>query len=141
MEYARNVLGLTDAEHEETAPGTPALVISRLACSLVGKTESVRISPRTLTHQAYGRAEVTEQFRCNFGLNPEYGALFSKSPLRIAGVDREGEARVVELAGHPFFVATLYLPQLTSRPEAPHPLVLAYLRAAIGARDRGAGAA
>ena len=135
------MLGITNAEHEETAPEASALVVSRLACSLVGKTESVRISRHTRTHQAYGRSEVTEQFRCNFGLNAKYLPYFSKSLLRVAGVDREGNARVVELPDHPFFVATLYLPQLTSQPGKPHPLVLAYLRAARAFRDRGARAA
>ncbi len=135
------MLGLQDAEHEETAPDASALVVSRLACSVVGKTESVRIAPNTLTHQAYGRSEAMEQFRCNFGLNARYLPYFSKSLLKIAGVDRQGEVRVVELPGHPFFVATLYLPQLTSQPGKPHPLVLAYLRAAIAFRDRGARAA
>ncbi len=136
MEYARNVLGLADAEHEETAPDAPALVVSRLACSLVGKTESVRIYPHTLTHQAYGRDEAREHFRCNFGLNAKYAAYFPNGPLKVAGVDREGEARVVEFSGHPFFVATLFLPQLISRPDAAHPLVLAYLRAAITFRNQ-----
>jgi CTP synthase (UTP-ammonia lyase) len=71
-----------------------------------------------------------------FGLSATYAACFSNGPLKVAGVDREGEARVVELPGHPFFVATLFLPQLISRPDAPHPLVLAYLRAAISFRNQ-----
>jgi CTP synthase (UTP-ammonia lyase) len=106
----------------------------------VGKTEGVKISPGTITHRAYDRDEATEQFRCNFGLNPKYAPHFSNRPLKVAGVDGEGVARVVELSGHPFFVATLFLPQLSSQPGAPHPLVLAYLRAAITFRNRGGGA-
>jgi CTP synthase (UTP-ammonia lyase) len=50
-------------------------------------------------------------------------------------VDQEGEVRVIELTNHQFFVATLFLPQLSSSPESPHPLITAYLRAAVAFRD------
>jgi CTP synthase (UTP-ammonia lyase) len=129
------------AEHEETAPGAPTLIVSRLACSLVGETEAIRISPHSIAHRAYGRDETTEQFHCNFGLNPNYLPYFSKGPLKVVGTDRAGEARIIESSGHPFFVATLFLPQLLSHPGAPHPLVLAYLEAATAFRDRAGGAA
>jgi CTP synthase (UTP-ammonia lyase) len=46
-------------------------------------------------------------------------------------VDVERDARIVELANHPFYVATLFLPQISSRPERPHPLIVAYLRAVL----------
>jgi CTP synthase (UTP-ammonia lyase) len=71
-----------------------------------------------------------EQFRCSYGLNPNYLPDFSSGPLKITATDASGEARIIELAGHPFFVATLFLPQHVSRPGVPHPLVLAYVEAA-----------
>jgi CTP synthase (UTP-ammonia lyase) len=114
--------------------------VSRLECSLVGKTEVIRISPHTIAHRAYGSEAVTEPFRCNYGLNPRYRPYFSNTPLKVTGRDSAGEARIVELTGHPFFVATLFLPQLQSEPSAPHPLALAYLAAASAFRDRGGGA-
>jgi CTP synthase (UTP-ammonia lyase) len=104
--------------------------VSRLACSLVGTADVIRISPHTIAHRVYGRDETTEQFRCSFGLNQDYRPDFSKGSLKVTGTDRAGEARIVELSGHPFFVATLFLPQLCSHPNAPHPLVVAYLKAA-----------
>jgi CTP synthase (UTP-ammonia lyase) len=107
----------------------------------VGKTDVISISPNTLAHRAYGEEEVTEQFRCNYGLNPHYLPYFSTGSLQVTGTDRAGEARIVELSGHPFFVATLFLPQLLSYPSAPHPLVLAYLAAASAFRNCGGGAA
>jgi CTP synthase (UTP-ammonia lyase) len=115
--------------------------VSRLACSLVGLTEVVRISPNTIAHRAYGRLEATEQFRCNYGLNQNYLPQFSKGSLTVTGTDTAGEVRIVELPGHPFFVATLFLPQLLSHPGAPHPLVLTFLAAACAFRNRGGGAA
>ena len=51
--------------------------------------------------------------------------------LKITGVDLDGEVRIVELSDHPFYVATLFLPQISSRPESPHPLIVAYLKAAL----------
>jgi CTP synthase (UTP-ammonia lyase) len=106
-------------------------------CSLVGTTGVIRISPHTLAHKAYGRDEATEQFRCSYGLNPSYLSRFANSALRVTGTDSAGEARIVELTGHPFFVATLFLPQLLSQPKAPHPLVVAYLAAGSTFSTRG----
>jgi CTP synthase (UTP-ammonia lyase) len=125
------VLGIHDAEHEETAPRAPTLFISKLACSLVGKTQTIRIVPGSHAHQAYGRQEVTEQFYCNYGLNPEFRDKFNEGQLKITGVDLAEEVRIVELLDHRFYVATLFLPQISSRPESPHPLIVAYLRAAL----------
>ena len=111
--------------------------MSRLECSLVGETEVIRTSPNTIAHRAYGTEEATEQFRCNYGLNPHYLPYLSNGPLKVTGADRAGETRIVELSGHPFFVATLFLPQLLSQPSAPHSLVLAYLAAASAFSDGG----
>jgi CTP synthase (UTP-ammonia lyase) len=116
-------------------------LISRLACRLAGEVRTVRVLPGTTTAQAYGREESQEAFRCTFGLNPRYRERILGEDLRAAGVDEDGEVRVVELGSHPFFVATLFLPQLSSTPGAPHPLVVAYLRAVARFHDsRGCGA-
>lgn len=50
------------------------------------------------------------------------------------GVDSNGEVRIVELSNHRFFIATLFVPQLSSSPETPHPLITAYLKAAMAFR-------
>jgi CTP synthase (UTP-ammonia lyase) len=125
------VLGIEDAEHEETAPGAPTLFISKLACSLVGQAQTIKIAPGSHAHQAYGQKEVTEQFYCNYGLNPRFRDKVEKGKLKITGVDLDGEVRIVELSDHRFYVATLFLPQVLSKPEIPHPLIIAYLRAAV----------
>ena len=123
-------MGILDADHEETSPQASTLLISRLVCAIASQRRAVRLTPGTVAARAYGREEASEEFRCNFGLNPKYRATILSEPLRVAGVDANGEVRVVELANHRFFVATLFLPQLSSTPMAPHPLVVAYLRAA-----------
>lgn len=131
------MLGIVDAEHEETAPSAPTLLISRLADSLVGKVQAIKILPGSLLHRAYGRAEVTEQFACNYGFNLKFRDKIEKSQLKITGVDLDGEVRVVEIFDHPFYVATLFLPQISSGPENPHPLIVAYLKAASAYRSSG----
>jgi CTP synthase (UTP-ammonia lyase) len=56
--------------------------------------------------------------------------LYAHSALRIVGVDAAGEGRIIELPTHPFYIATLFFPQLRSVAEQPHPLIVAYLQAA-----------
>src|SRR4051812_32172094 len=131
IEYARNVLGVVDAQHEETEPNAPRLFISRLACSLVGRSMTVALQPGSLVSRVYGRTSVQEQYLCNFGVNPEYVDSLRSSPLRIVGSDAEGMARVVELPEHPFFVGTLFVPQMTSTASSPHPLVSAFISACL----------
>ncbi len=124
---------MPDAEHEETAPDASRLLITKLTCSLVGQTQAIQIVPGTRAYQAYG-SEAIEQFRCNYGLNPAYRDRLVDAGLSISGVDSEGEVRIVELSNHRFFMATLFLPQLASAPEKPHPLIVAYLQAALAYR-------
>ena len=131
MEYARHVAGIRTAAHEEYATGGTDFVISRLVCSLADQVHSVTIFPGTKTFQAYGKYHVDEAFRCNYGLNPNYREAIIKNPLMIAGEDEEKAVRIIELSDHPFYIATLFLPQLSSNPRKPHPLVTAFLKAAL----------
>ena len=131
------MLGIEDAEHEETAPSAPTLLVSKLTCSLVGKTQAIKILSGSLLHRAYGRDEVTEQFACSYGLNPQFRDKVEKGRLKITGVDLDGEVRAMEVLDHPFYVATLFLPQVSSKPDRPHPLIVAYLRAALAFRTSG----
>lgn len=124
------MLGIQGAEHEETAPGAAELVIHKLTCSLAGQRRAVYVAAGSRAHAAYGRDASIEEFRCNYGLNSAYQQRIHASGLRVSGVDESGEARIVELPGQRFYMATLFLPQLTSSADAPHPLITAYLRAA-----------
>jgi CTP synthase (UTP-ammonia lyase) len=106
------------------------LVISKLTCSVVGTTQTIKLMPGSLAYRAYGETAVTEQFACNYGLNPAYREHLSAGGLHITGLDPRGEVRIIELGAHRFFMATLFLPQVSSDPGRPHPLIMAYLRAA-----------
>lgn len=133
IEYARNVLGIEEAQHAEYDPYASELFISPLTCSLAGKTMSIELVARSLAADLYGKPQVREHYYCNFGLNPAHRARLEGAGLEVVGTDQDGEARLIELPNHRFYLATLFVPQLRSRPERPHPLVVAFLRAAVPA--------
>ena len=130
LEYARNVLGMNEAEHGESASGAAQLVISRLACSLAGRTMTIRFAPESRLAKTYGTSTAREGYYCNFGVNPEFVGQLFKGKLRAVASDDEGTVRAVELTDHPFFIGTLFLPQFNSSAERPHPLITAFLTAA-----------
>jgi CTP synthase (UTP-ammonia lyase) len=74
IEYARNVLGWADADNAETTPEAARAVISPLACALVEATGAVRLFVDTRIASAYGVDQATEEYRCRYGLNPEFQA-------------------------------------------------------------------
>jgi CTP synthase (UTP-ammonia lyase) len=128
IEYARNVLGWADAEHAETAPNAVRAVISPLECALVEVIGSVRLFPGTRIVSAYGVKQITEGYRCRYGLNPEFQNALVAGPLRAAADDEAGEVRAVELDGHPFFVATLFQPERAALKGESAPLVVSFVR-------------
>ncbi|MCL7421870.1 MAG: CTP synthase [Methylobacter sp.] len=132
IEYARNVLGFEDAQHAEYDPYASRLFISQLACSLAGRQMQLNFAPGSQVAGIYGEISVKEHYYCNFGINPDCVHELQQGPLRISGSDAEGEIRVIELPGHPFFIGTLFVPQARSTPETPHPLVTAFLAATVG---------
>jgi CTP synthase (UTP-ammonia lyase) len=129
LEYARNAAGLPEAAHAENDPDASVLFVTRLACSLVGKTMRVRIAPGTLARRCYGSETADEQYYCNFGLNPEYRQILVDAGLAVSGSDENNEVRIVELHGHPFFVGTLFVPQMRSTREHTHRLIEGLCRA------------
>ena len=141
IEYARNVLGIEEADHAESNPDASVLFVTPLSCAMRGTKGVVRLVPGSMASRIYGMDEVLEEYNCGFGLNPHYRQLIEKSDLRITGVDTEDAARVTELVGHPFFVGTLYQPERAARDGIAHPLINAFVRAAgeaLRARARNA---
>jgi CTP synthase (UTP-ammonia lyase) len=130
LEYARNGLGIRDAQHAEYDPSASDLFITQLECSLVGRELLISLEPGSRVARIYGALQAREQYYCNFGVNPGKVAELQGGELRVTGSDAEGEVRVVELPSHPFFIGTLFVPQLRSTLERPHPLINAFIRAA-----------
>jgi CTP synthase (UTP-ammonia lyase) len=130
IETDRDVLGIEDADHAETNPGAEQLAVTPLACSLAGQRHPVQLVQGTRAAAIYGGEAVVEPYYCSYGLNPAFEPRVQAAGLRVSGRDENGCARVVELDGHPFFVATLYVFQARDDRTSPHPLTAAFLEAA-----------
>ncbi len=94
----------------------------------------VKVSPDSLAFRIYQQSEVEEAFSCNYELNSAFRETIEGTGMHITGVGENGEARIVELPNHRFFLATLYQPQLSSEAGWPHPLITAYLEAVLSFR-------
>jgi CTP synthase (UTP-ammonia lyase) len=131
IEYARNVLNLAEADHAETNPDATLPLVAPLSCSLVEATDDIVLQPGSRIASIYGKNEISEKYHCSFGLNPRYTTLFDASGLRITGFDKSGEARVFDLAGHPFYMGTLFQPERSAFNDVAHPLIVAYMQAVL----------
>lgn len=133
----RNVLGVEDADHAESSPEAETLAITPLTCTVGwGIDGVVVVLPGTRAAELYGGpGERVESFFCTYGVNPEFRPRLEAAGLRVTATDPDGEPRIVELdpGVHPFFLATLFIPQVRSTPDSPHPLLLGYA-AAVRAR-------
>lgn len=131
---------IADADSAENNSGSSHCVVTPLSCALPNRRvdgpkgsgdERLKVMPGTLLHSICASEEGSEQYYCNYGVNQEYEKQFEAAGLRVSARGVLGEIRAVELPGHRFFIATLFQPQLSSRPEAPHHFFLAFLRAAL----------
>jgi CTP synthase (UTP-ammonia lyase) len=133
VEYARNVAGIEGAGHAELDPDGETLVVAPLACSLVGETRLVRTVPRTRAAAICGEAPMPGYHFCSYGLAAEWRPALEAAGLVFSGCAEDGTAEIVELPDHPFFMATLFQPQVApdeaSKDSQPHPLLVAFATA------------
>jgi CTP synthase len=144
VEFARNVCGLVGANSSEFDPVTPHPVIDLLPeqkdVSDLGATmrlgaQPAHIVPGTLAAEAYGAEVVYERHRHRWEVNPAYHERLRAGGLVISATDKDERlAEIVELPGHPFFVAGQFHPELRSRPTRPHPLFRDFIGAAVARR-------
>jgi len=130
LEFARNVCGLAGVENAEVTPEAAEHLIVALECSLKGHEEAVMIVPGTLAAKISGAGRRTERYHCDYGLNPDYLARLSQNGLAFSGFDDSGQVRIAELPGHPFFLGTLFQPELHGDGTQPHPIIVALAAAA-----------
>jgi CTP synthase len=141
IEYARHVCGLEGANSTEFAP-TPAhnvidLLPEQRNITDKGGTMRLGLYPVTLAEgsdasKAYGQGAIRERHRHRYEVNNDYLPTFEKNGLKISGIWAEKElVEIIELAGHPWFVAGQFHPEFLSKPWAPHPLFAAFIRAAM----------
>lgn len=130
IEFARNVLNMPDATHAEYDPYAPELIITPLSCSLASQSlDVVIIDKDSIVYRILGTDSIKEKYYCNYGLNPAYKEDLQINGFKTVGADIYQEARILELENHPFFIATLFIPQDQSTFEHPHKLVTAFLQA------------
>jgi CTP synthase (UTP-ammonia lyase) len=131
IEFARNMLNWSDADHAESSPEAQRAVIAPLTCGLLSDFSSLRLNEGTRLAQAYGKLHAEEEYLCSFGVNPAFRAALVTGPLREAAVDHSGDLRAVELYAHLFFVGTLFQPERAALHGKTPPLVVAFLKACL----------
>jgi CTP synthase (UTP-ammonia lyase) len=132
MAYARATLG-ADPVTAESEPGHPDPVIAPLACALVGEEATVIVRAGTLAAELLGEGPRTERFFCRFGIPPVWGERLQSTGLVASGTAEDGTVRMLEIPGHPFFVGSLFQPELSSDRAWVHPLVRGFVAAALRA--------
>jgi CTP synthase len=149
VEYARNVCGLADADSTECNPDTPHKVIYKLRDLLgvddlggtmrLGSYECA-IAPGSLAHRIYGADVIHERHRHRFEFNCLYEKAVTEKGLVISGRSPDGKfVEMVELPGHPWYVAVQFHPEFKSKPLVPHPLFASFVGAAYDRKRAGAG--
>jgi len=139
VEYARNVCGLGEADSTECNPETPHKVIYKLRDLLgvddlggtmrLGSYECA-LAPGSLAQKIYGADVIHERHRHRYEFNCLYERAITEKGLLISGRSPDGKfVEIVELPGHPWYVAVQFHPEFKSKPLAPHPLFASFVEA------------
>ncbi len=141
IEFARNVLGLKDANSREMNPETPYPVIDLLEAQkkVTNKGGTMRlgaypcnITENTRAWEIYKQKEIKERHRHRYEFNNEYLADFEKAGMRASGINPEGGlVEIIEIKDHPWFVGVQFHPEYKSTVANPHPLFVGFVKAAI----------
>ncbi|MCP3995163.1 MAG: CTP synthase [bacterium] len=141
IEYARNVLGITDAHSTEFDPTTQSPVIDLMLdqhdVEDMGGTMRLgvypaKLTPGSLADELYGEPLVYERHRHRWEVNNRYRKALSEAGMVASGVSPDDRlVEIVELPGHPYFIASQFHPEFTSRPDKPNPLFDGLVRAAL----------
>ncbi|HJT36921.1 MAG TPA: CTP synthase [Actinomycetota bacterium] len=141
IEFARDVCGLEGANSSEFDPTTPHPVIDLMADQqdITNKGGTMRLglwvcklAEGTKARAAYGDEIILERHRHRFEVNNRYRKQLEAAGLRISGTTVDNKlSEIIELADHPFFVASQFHPEFKSRPTRPHPLFREFVGAAL----------
>ena len=142
IEFARNVLGLADANTTEINPKTKNPVIdimegqkAKVAGQQLGGTQRLgawefKAVKGTKLTKAYGALSGSERHRHRYEFNNKYKKQFEQKGFKIAATTKDGSlVEALELVDHPFFLGVQFHPELKSRPLNPHPLYMAFMEA------------
>lgn len=142
IEFGRHVVGLKGANSAEFAPDSPHKVIDLMLdqreVTDMGGTMRLglydcQLKPNTIASEAYGGQDIIqERHRHRFEFNNAYRALYEENGAVISGINPDRDlVEIIELADHPFMVGSQFHPEFLSRPNEPHPLFTAFIKAAI----------
>ncbi|HEV8674165.1 MAG TPA: CTP synthase [Methylomirabilota bacterium] len=146
VEFARRVAGLAGANSAEFDRRTPHPVIDLLPeqreIEAKGGTMRLGLYPidiveDSLAARVYGRLRIEERHRHRYEVSNDYRPILEKNGFRVSGIWPEKQlVEIVELADHPWFIASQFHPEFRSRPWAPHPLFAGFIGAACARRGR-----
>lgn len=141
IEFARHVIGYTDANSSELAPDTAHPVIDLMPeqknVTDLGGTMRLGAYPCILkkdskAYQLYGREQIFERHRHRYEVNNEYRDVYEAKGMELSGVSPDGHiVEMIELKDHPYYVATQAHPEFKSRPNHAHPLFAGLVKAAV----------
>lgn len=144
IEFAQHVAALTHAHSTEFHKDTPHPVICLLdeQRMITDKGGTMRLgaypavlTPNSLAARAYGTLEIQERHRHRYEFNNQYRDVLTQAGLAITGTSPDGKlVEIVELPGHPWFLAAQFHPEFKSQPTRPHPLFRAFIEAALKAK-------
>ena len=149
IEFARNVIGLSDSHSSEFAPDCGNAVISLMEdqqhVTDMGGTMRLgaypcRLGPGTQAAAIYGAPQVSERHRHRYEVNNKYRDQFIEHGLNLSGLSPDGSlVEMIELQTHPWFIGCQFHPELQSRPTRPHPLFASFIAAAVEAKSPTTG--
>ena len=141
VEFARNVVGYPDAHSIELNPETGhpiiALMPDQNGVTDIGGTLRLGSYPCVLdenstAYELYNTKTIYERHRHRYEVNNDYRGVLQQNGLKLSGLSPDGRiVEMIELPGHPWFVATQAHPELKSRPNRPHPLFRGFIQAAV----------
>ena len=141
IEFARNILDMKGAHSTEFNKKTPYPVISLLEeqqnVKSMGGTMRLgaypcQVKKDTLAHKAYKADDISERHRHRYEFNNEYREKFQKAGMKLSGVSPNGKlVEMIELEGHPWFLAVQFHPEFKSKPDIAHPLFREFVRHAL----------
>ncbi|GGD70991.1 CTP synthase [Emticicia aquatilis] len=141
IEFARNVIGLTEAHSTEMCPETqfPVIDLMEEQKTVTDKGGTMRLGAyacktkdKTLARKIYGKANISERHRHRWEFNNKYLKDYEAAGMVISGVNPDsGLVEIVELPNHPYFIGVQFHPELKSTVMNPHPLFVNFVKAAI----------
>lgn len=144
IEYARTILGLSDANSTEMNENTENPVIDLMdeQKTITDKGGTMRLGawkcdiiPNTLAHKIYGKSSILERHRHRYEFNSSYLDVLQNAGLKASGINPDtGLVEIVELENHPFFIGVQYHPEYKSTVATPHPLFVSFVSATVKAK-------